>query len=324
MDGLSVLFGILTAIFIVVVFGTSILNSLNGSGPELTLGPVKTEGFAAPSSLQLEIRKVIDELALNTDANGKPITDGADLCRVFVQVRDSMRQSEAVGQSLSDAEITSRVEAQLAVAIPGGALPCPLVKYPSPSMSDNDWLSWLQDIPSDFGTRTILMAAYADKKLTEVAKQLKDALSGDITLPEINEGFAAICTPALAKQKRTAAAAASCKLSDSATPAEIKEAATSILADMVAQRNALKLQKQNDPLLAAAMAVDVHTHVQNALRAMEYLNKQKDAAKSGTLMPSGVPKQMKGKSTSFVDPGTPPPPAGGYILDNLAKMPRLY
>lgn len=219
MDGLSVLFGILTVLFLVVVVSMNILGTqaapsiksieldqegfvstegfTSADGRRFTpnSGHVQSEGFASDASqeskptLGTKIKKVLDPLAFYTNPvqpEGTPIPEGKDLCTIFDKVRQSLAQSiKGTSTSISDGELMKKVEAQLAIDIPGGALPCPLLQYPADTATDLEWLSWLQTIPSDFGARVVLMASYADNKLTTVANSMKDALSGNIELPEL-------------------------------------------------------------------------------------------------------------------------------------------
>lgn len=246
MDGLSVLFGILTVLFLVVVVSMNILGTqaapsiksieldqegfVSGNNPRLTpspdyrlgegftsadgrrftpsLGHVQGEGFVSGEgeeskpTLGTKIKKVLDPLALYTNPvqpEGTPIPEGKDLCTIFDKVRDSIAQSiKGMSTSISDGELMKKVEAQLAIDIPGGALPCPLLQYPADTATDLEWLTWLQTIPLDFGARVVFMSSYADDKLTTVAKSMKDALSGNIELPELpKEGFASGNNPRL-------------------------------------------------------------------------------------------------------------------------------
>ena len=214
MDGLSILFGILTVLFLVVVVSMNILGTqaapsiksieldqegfTSAEGRRLTpsSGHGQSEGFTSADqesqpTLGTKIKKVLDPLAFYTNPvqpEGTPIPEGKDLCAIFDKVRQSHSQSiKGMSTSMSDGELMKKVEAQLAIDIPGGALPCPLLQYPADTATDLEWLTWLQTIPSDFGARVVLMASYADKKLTFVAKSMKDALAGDVELPELSK-----------------------------------------------------------------------------------------------------------------------------------------
>ena len=78
MDGLSVLIGILTGVFLIVLFGTNIWN--NRSFIEEPFADV------ASSDLLNHIHSVLDPLALYTSPDGTSIPDGKDLCSVFAVV----------------------------------------------------------------------------------------------------------------------------------------------------------------------------------------------------------------------------------------------
>ena len=284
MDGLSVLLGILTAIFLIVIFG---INFWNNQSSTVSESFVDAGSLALPiqkpvSFFSSQIRAVLDPLALYTNPDGTPSTDGNDLCTLFATVRTSMTPPEAV--SLSPSEISKKVEAQLVIDIPGGPLPCPLLQYPKDTATDIEWLTWLQDIPTDFGARVIFMAAYADTTLTGVANKMKDALAGNIELPEIREFFANICTPTLADPKKQAG----CIPPDTLTGPQIQIAVNEILAQLVSEKDRIITSKLiTDPLMTT---INPHNHIINAKAAAEYLDTQKKAAETGTIKVTGTVK----------------------------------
>ena len=286
MDGLSFLFGILTLLFLVAILGMNLANTSRVEEPFVDSGSV------AKSEIASEIRETLDQLAFYTspDASGSgsnptSASDGAKLCMIISLIRMSMAENEGVGQNLSNAEISKRVEATLSTAIPGGILPCPLLQYPSDSATDLEWLTWLQTVPTDFGARVVLMAAYADVTITSVANKMKEALSGDIKIPSL-DGFVDVCTPTLSEKKRSELEEKNCSLPELLTPAQIKEAVTKLLKKLVSEKERIltKVRKENPLTLGP---IDVHTHIQNAIVAANYLNKQKQSLEAGTLTLSG-------------------------------------
>ena len=142
---------------------------------------VQNEGFAngpkakvtkpTKSEIEIQIRKILDAM------------DSKGLCPLYKTIRTNMAKNEKAGQDISDQEVNKRVEAALALKIPGGALPCPLLTYPKAGSSDLEWLDFLQQVPSDFGARVVLMAIYAQGFLADKEQILKDALSGKGTPP---------------------------------------------------------------------------------------------------------------------------------------------
>ena len=308
MDGLSILFGILTVLFLVVVVSMNILGTQ--AAPSIKSIELDQEGFASGNSQRLtpssdyrlsegftsaeegfasasdagqesqptlgtKIKKVLDPLAFYTNPvqpEGTPIPEGKDLCAIFDKVRQSHSQSiKGMSTSMSDGELMKKVEAQLAIDIPGGALPCPLLQYPADTATDLEWLTWLQTIPSDFGARVVLMASYADDKLTILAQNMKDALAGDIELPELSKesfidavGFASadgrkftlepghvkseewwssenfidssVCTPMLAEKKRIDQASATCTDPKTLSKEEIEAEVMRILKEIVSEK----------------------------------------------------------------------------------------
>lgn len=176
MDGLSILLGVLTFIFILVIVGMNSINSI----PGILQTANANEGFndakasketSASASASIKIRKVLDKMT-----NSK-------LCPLFTTIRENMAKNAKAGQDISQKEVANRVEADLAIKIPGGALPCPLLKYPKDGASDLEWLDFLQKVPSDFGARVVLMAIFAKDFLGNAQQTLQDALSGNGTPP---------------------------------------------------------------------------------------------------------------------------------------------
>lgn len=300
MDGLSVLFGVLTVLFLVVVVSMNILGTQKA--PSIKSIELDQDGFANPSepSLGTKIKKVLDPLALYTDPEGKPIPEGKDLCVLFNQVRQSIAQGNA---GSSDADTMKKVEAQLSIDIPGGALPCPLLQYPAETASDLEWLTWLQSVPVDFGARVVFMASYADTKLTGVAQSMKDALSGNVDLPELPRdgfiggaaqnvsGFADLCTPMLAEKKRIDQAAATCRDPKSLSPQEIEVEAMKVLQAIVAEKEKVLT---NIPLKDRTVVIkDPIKSIRSAKVAAAYLNTQKQKAEAGTLVPTGTNPKLR-------------------------------
>lgn len=281
MDGLSFLFGILTLLFLVAILGMNLANTSRQEEHFVDSGSM------AKSEIASEIRETLDKLAFYTSPDGSDgsTSDGSRLCMVMSLIRMSMAENEGVGQNLSDAEISKRVEATLSTAIPGGVLPCPLLQYPSDSATDLEWLTWLQTVPTDFGARVVLMAVYADVTITSVANKMKDALSGDINIPSL-QGFVDVCTPTTSEKKRSELEEKNCSLPELLTPDQIKEAVTKLLKKLVSEKERIlaKVAKENPLTLGS---IDVHAHIQSAIVAANYLNKQKQSLEAGTLTFSG-------------------------------------
>jgi len=291
MSGLSILLGILTLLFLLAVLVMNLVNR-----------PASKEGFdgvapaaaaPAPSAIETQIRSVLDNLAFYTSPDGSP-SDGEQLCSIFAEVRKQMAKGE--DKSLSTTEINKRVEAELETQIPGGALSCPLISYPATGSTDLEWLSFLQDIPIDFGARVIFMAQFADVKLTKGASDLKDALNGSVasSLPDLTkiESFTTICPPTLANTKREDALKASCTLPEDMTPEQIQEAVSLILDQLVSKKAAIlnKVIGQrvaaDTPSLGSDANPRIHQNILNAQTAIKYLSDQLNAAQAGTLVPT--------------------------------------
>jgi hypothetical protein len=232
MDGLALLLGILTFICILVIIGLNLIN----------IYQKVEEGFAeqkeTASPIELKIKAIISPMIV------------PEICPLFKSIRDTSFKNEKTGSSLSDAEIKKKVEDGLALKIPGGALPCPLVVYPRPGSTDLDWLDFLQKFPKDFGARIVFMAIYAKEFLGTTETTLKAALSGNGTPPIPDTESFTVCTPDLATSRRAEQAkkpAESCVLPEDLSPQQIDTAVTELLKDIVANKSTLLKEKKIDP-----------------------------------------------------------------------------
>ena len=275
----------------------------------------------APSPIQTQIRAILDPFTASPGL-------GEDLCNIFTLVRKRIylnTQAEAnsiagntsaTGGAISDAELTKQVEKTLAIGIPGGALPCPLLTYPIPGSTDADWLDFLSKLPPDFIGRIILMAIYAKNTLGSQERTLKSTLAGvadqmnALSMPQNSESFTDICPPNVAETRRlsklNAAATTSCLLPDEMSPAEIQASVTKLLQTLVANQNTTiqnidTLNKQSvlkqlttdpkktpDTSMLTPLPFDLKATIAAALVSMKYLQEKEAAAKAGTLMPTPV------------------------------------
>jgi len=257
-SGLGILLVALSIVFFAVLIGMNTINSV--SVPQ---EPV-IDGFVG-SYIEVKIRAVLDEM------------DSKELCPLFAVIRTNMLKNAKAGQEISDQEAAKRVEADLAIKIPGGALPCPLLTYPKAGSSDLDWLDFLQKVPSDFGARVVLMAVFAEGFLSTTEKTMKLALSGNGTPPE---GFA-ICSPDVADSRRAEKKDTSCTLPEDLSPAQIQEAVTKLLKDLVGNKTTILKSKQIDPL------IDIKPLIAQAKKSAAYLSQKSEQAQSGNLQMEG-------------------------------------
>jgi hypothetical protein len=264
MDGLGILIGVLTFLFLLVLF---YMNYNNAKQQSKTIG---IDGFqdVVKAGAEAQIRAVLDPMIV------------PEICPLYTTIRTNMKKNEMAGENGASAqEAEKRVEASLAIKIPGGALPCPLVKYPRAGASELDWLDFIQKVPTDFGARVVFMAIYAKDFLADKEKILKDTLSGDVTVPMPEEGFV-VCTPDLAdtrRAERSKKSVESCTLPEDLTPAQIHEAIAVILKQLVSQKNTLLKEKKIDPL------IDILPLIKAATKSAAYINKKSEEAQSGTL-----------------------------------------
>ena len=282
MDGLVLLFGVLTLLFVGLVIAMNVVNvtastdgfvdagACAGAG-----GTAGTAAAASTSTLAPKIRAVLEPMTASGD----------DLCALYDILRQTgIKNAKAgPGDPPSDAEAARKVEADFALKIPGGALPCPLLTYPKEGATDLDWLAFVQTIPKDFGARIVFMALYARDTLKEQLKTIKNSLGEGFRslnvayIGEADEGFQAICTPEAAASRKANALTASCTLPEDLSPQQINQAATDLLKSLVVGKmNALNAKNISSSLNIAPI-------VKEALGYAAQLKDYSDKAQSGTL-----------------------------------------
>jgi len=271
MNGLAILLAVLSFIYILILIGMNMVNSVQKKEP-FTDGASKAKATKpTKSEIEIQIRKILD--SMNSDG----------LCPLYTTIRKNMAKNEKAGQDISDQEVTKRVEAALALKIPGGALPCPLLTYPKAGSSDLEWLDFLQQVPSDFGARVVLMAIYAQGFLADKEQILKDALSGKGT-PPVSDGFT-VCSPDVATSRRAEKKgkeeAERCTLPEDLSPEDIQEAVTTLLKELVAKKNTILKEKKFDP------NTDVESLIRQANVSATYVNQKSEQAQSGSLQMDG-------------------------------------
>lgn len=269
-SGLGILLVVLSIVFFIVLMGMNSINSVYTK----TVTETSIDGFADVSQIEVKIRAVLDEM------------DSKDLCPLFAVIRTNMIKNAKAGQDISDQEAAKRVEADLAIKIPGGALPCPLLTYPKTGSSDLEWLDFLQKVPSDFGARVVLMAVFAQGFLATTEQTMKLALSGNGT-PPVAEGFA-ICSPDVADSRRAEKQnkGSACTLPEDLGPDQIKEAVTKLLKDLVGNKTTILKSKKIDPL------IDIKPLITQAKVSAAYLSKKSEQAQNGDLEMEGTIKMQ--------------------------------
>lgn len=270
MDGLGLLLGFLA----VLCFAIILWLNYRGAGGA-------SEGFEDRAATATGAAATASQVQTVMDRQATP--HAAALCSLFNTIRTTGLKNAKAGTNISDEEAAKRVEKDLALKIPGGALPCSggtLLTYPKATATDLEWLDWLQKIPDDFGARVVFMALYAKESLGKTAQDMKDALGGN-AVPPAPEGFTtAVCPPDVAATRRAeaaGAASAACVLPEDMTPEEIKEAITERLKLLVATREkALKAKSIEN-------SIDISPLIANAKVSAAYLEKSAQQAESGTL-----------------------------------------
>ena len=290
MGGSGILLGVLTFAFLFIIFGMNYISLVRSKvvpfanrkeGFADVKAGAKGEGEAkgevkAKSAIENQVRLVMDGLAV------------PEICPLYTTIRTNMVQNYTAGpreKALSIADANKKVEANLALKIPGGALPCPLFTYPKAGSTDLDWLAFVQGIPSDFGARVVFMAIYAKDYLGSTEQTLKDALSGKGKVPNVDPAEAfTVCTPDVADTRRAEKAnkakaqeAAQCELPEEMKPEDLEAAIIDLLKTLVAQKTSVLLAKQIDPNL------DILPLIKDALASAKYINEKSQQAQSGTL-----------------------------------------
>jgi hypothetical protein len=272
MDGLVLLFGVLTLLFVGLVIAMNVVNIRASTDGFVDAGVAGTAA-SGTSLLAPKIRAVLEPMTASGD----------DLCALYDILRQTgIKNAKAgPGDPPSDAEAARKVEADFALKIPGGALPCPLLTYPKEGATDLDWLAFVQTIPKDFGARIVFMALYARDTLKEQLTTIKSSL-GEGFRCFASEGFQAICTPEAAASRKANALTASCTLPEDLSPQQIDQAATDLLKSLVVGKmNALNAKKISPSLNIAPI-------VKEALGYAAKLKEYSDKAQSGTLDPSKI------------------------------------
>jgi hypothetical protein len=267
MDGLSLLLATMSFLLVLCVIGANVVNTLSGK--------IQKEGFTdTPKTVEqnpiaIRIRAVLDPMI-------EPHGDA--LCSLFDTIRKNMMKNEKAGQNISDDEARARVEKALALKIPGGPLPCPLLRYPQGNVSDIEWLNWLQRVPPDFGARIVFMATYAKEMLGSTSQKMKDALSGKT--PPTEEEFSPICPPDVATTRRAERARKSeqaCVLPENVSPERIQEQIQQLLETIIATKGKALKAKGINP------GINIGPILQEAKQSQDYLEKQAKDAESGNL-----------------------------------------
>jgi hypothetical protein len=278
--GLTILIGVLILISLSLIFAMNWNNYQADLYASHASYDSYEEGFsaAAPvipviSDIERQVRKVLDDLTVE------------EICPLYDTIRKNMKKNEMSGPTpATEAEANRKVEANLALKIPGGALPCPLLAYPRAGSTDLDWLDFVQKIPVDYGARIVFMAIFAQEYLGSTEKLMKDALDGKGKIPPPEEGFI-VCSPDVIdsrkaeKLKKTQQA---CDMPEDLTPEQIKEAVTLVLKQLVAEKTTVLKRKQIDP------QIDILPLIKDATKSAVYLNKKGKEAEEGNLQMTGT------------------------------------
>lgn len=273
--GLTILIGVLILISLFLIF------AMNWNNYQADL---HEEGFLDTvlviSDIERQVRKVLDDLTVE------------EICPLYDTIRKNMKKNEMSGPNPATAiEADRKVEANLALKIPGGALPCPLLNYPRAGATDLDWLDFVQKIPVDYGARIVFMAIFAKEYLGSTEILMKDALDGKgkIPPPEAFEGFV-VCSPDVIDSRKAEKLKNNkevCDMPEDLTPEQIKEAVTLVLKQLVAEKTTVLIKKKVDP------QIDILPLIKDATKSAVYLNKKAKEASEGNLQMTGTIETKK-------------------------------
>jgi len=264
--GMTIFIGVLILISLFLIF------AMNWNNYQADLCE---EGFAnaTPSDVERQVRKVLDDLTVE------------EICPLYNTIRKNMKKNEMSGPSpATAAEADRKVEANLAIKIPGGALPCPLLQYPREGASDLDWLDFVQKIPVDYGARIVFMAIFAKEYLGSTETLMKDALGGKGKIPP-EEGFV-VCSPDVIDSRKAEklknSKGQACDMPEDLNPEQIKEAVILVLRQLVAEKTTVLKRKQVDP------QIDILPLIKDATKSAVYLNRKSKEASEGNLEMTGT------------------------------------
>jgi hypothetical protein len=267
MDGGTILFLALSFLFLIVVIGMNIVN--------VNYKPLYEEGFADSSSnIEGQVKGVLEPMNIK------------GICDLYGNIREFMKESEIATNRVSEKEASSRVEASLAIKIPGGALPCPLLNYPKGGSGSLEWLNFLQSIPTDFGARVVFMALYAKKELNRREINIKASFNGNPVKTDAEfdkedmEPFTGLCPPTVADTRRAEQLNkenSDCKLPEDMSEDDIQSAVKELLDTIVKTRSSILTKRGVDP------KIDLTSVLASAEASMKYIVKMKGKAKEGTL-----------------------------------------
>jgi hypothetical protein len=138
------------------------------------------------------------------------------------------------------------------------------------------------------------MAIFAKKYLKSTEKLLKDALGGKGKIPpedeaellEDSEGFV-VCSPDVidsrkAEKLKKGITNQACDMPEELTPAQISEAVTLVLKQLVSEKTTVLTRKKINP------QIDILPLIKDATKSAEYLNKRGKEATEGTLEMTGL------------------------------------
>jgi hypothetical protein len=153
------------------------------------------------------------------------------------------------------------------------------------------WVSWLQNLPRDFGARVVFMATFADQKISNISTKFQDLLNMEIDPPKTNvpkmELFASMCTPTLKEAAQKNSESSACADPSSLSPSQLSAVVSSILEDMVAVKNKKVLNvympRSTDPNAIDNLETDVHKSIANAKMTLEKIKNMMNDSSYGGL-----------------------------------------
>jgi hypothetical protein len=214
------------------------------------------------------------------------------------------------------AATSAKIDAYLTKELTVAPLPCPAFTYPT-GKSDLEWLTFLNELPTDIGARFVLMSVYAQREVQFRAKNVKLALNGGgLPIPDSTkddaekariankiilstlptEGFTTIigiCPAYVQDSRRMEAKNAGCRMPDDMTQEEIVQAVDNILQKMSTDKDKILTEKYISP------DIDVAPFIADAKINADYLKSIKTKVKDGSLLNELMPPSGSLSSTPF-------------------------
>lgn len=230
--------------------------------------PVRKEGFQATSPIPGQIKSTLDSMTVS------------EICPIIENIRDFMKKNEIAQKRISPEEATRTVEATLATKIPGGALPCPLITYPDDTAPVEEWISFLENVPVDYGSRIVFMIVYAKEELETRVRDIDAALKGT---PNKTESFT-VFPPTVADTRsmerlKNPSPVEGFEEKDKETPEQKQQKRVKALLDKI-------VKTRNDNLGGKGLSsnIDLAPYIASAQQSIAYIKDKQNKLNDGSIV----------------------------------------